>query len=157
MHLRKEIARQLIISTALIVGCAGAIYGKTKLLEELDNSTHVVLYVGDTISVKLKSNITTGYSWSTVDLPASVELVKSKNEPGKEGKVGNLVYIHSLLRPSSPANPCFFCATPARLRKTNQRQKHSACHFRLGIGPQLLQTRFIDFPRNICLHGRVSI
>lgn len=88
MHLRKEIARQLIISTALIVGCAGAIYGKTILLEELDNSTHVVLYVGDTISVKLKSNITTGYSWSTVDLPASVELVKSKNEPGKEGKVG---------------------------------------------------------------------
>ena len=62
---------------------AGAIFAKTLLLDDSDNNTHVGLYVGDTLSVKLKSNVTTGYNWSAKDLPAALKLLVTKNESGK--------------------------------------------------------------------------
>jgi predicted secreted protein len=62
--------------------------GKTMLLDETDNNTRVVLYVGDILSLKLKSNMTTGYSWNTKDLPSSLQQIDSKAEPGKGGRLG---------------------------------------------------------------------
>ncbi len=79
---------KITIVALLIVGCACAIRGKTVLLDESDNDTRVMLYVGDTLTVKLKSNVTTGYSWSPAALPASLEQLENKNELGKSGKVG---------------------------------------------------------------------
>jgi predicted secreted protein len=43
------------------------------LLDESDNNTRVVLYVGDIVSVRLKSNMTTGYRWNTKDLPSALQ------------------------------------------------------------------------------------
>ena len=62
--------------------------GKTMLLDESDNNTRVVLYLGDIISVRLKSNMTTGYRWNTKDLPSALQQVDSKAEPRKGGRVG---------------------------------------------------------------------
>ncbi len=62
--------------------------GKTVLLDETDNHTHVALYVGDSISLKLKSNPTTGFSWSVADLPAFLQQLESKAETGKGGHLG---------------------------------------------------------------------
>jgi inhibitor of cysteine peptidase len=62
--------------------------GKTMLLDERDNNTRVALYVGDIVSVRLKSNMTTGYRWNTKDLPSSLQQIESKGEPGKGGRVG---------------------------------------------------------------------
>jgi Chagasin family peptidase inhibitor I42 len=59
--------------------------GKIMLLDETDNHTHVVLYVGDSLSIKLKSNPTTGYSWSVAELPVFLQQLDSKTEPGKGG------------------------------------------------------------------------
>jgi inhibitor of cysteine peptidase len=62
--------------------------GKTILCDESDNNTRVQLYVGDTLSVRLKSNVTTGYSWNIAELPNSLRAVDSKSESGKSGRVG---------------------------------------------------------------------
>jgi inhibitor of cysteine peptidase len=62
--------------------------GKTMLLDETDNHTRVVLYVGDAISVKLTSNPTTGFSWSVANLPAVLQQLESKTETGKGGRAG---------------------------------------------------------------------
>ena len=62
--------------------------GKTVLLDETDNHTRVVLYVGDSLSVRLKSNPTTGFSWSVTDLPVFLQQLDSKTETGKRGRIG---------------------------------------------------------------------
>jgi inhibitor of cysteine peptidase len=76
---------QLTVAVCLITLMAT---GKTMLLDENDNNTRVVLYVGDIVSLKLKSNMTTGYGWNTKDLPSSLLQIDSKAEPGKEGRAG---------------------------------------------------------------------
>ena len=81
--------KNLFISSFLLLfAMASNLNGKTVLLEEADNGTRVVLNVGDTLSIKLKSNATTGYSWSASDLPSSLQLTGAKTVPGKAGRVG---------------------------------------------------------------------
>jgi predicted secreted protein len=92
MSLRRGISRLLLLTMTLITVCACGVGGKTVLLDESDNDTRVVLYVGDTISVKLKSNITTGYSWSPADLSTSTAMIENRNEPGESGRVGEPGY-----------------------------------------------------------------
>ena len=62
--------------------------GKTTLCDESDNDTRVLLYVGDTLSIRLKSNVTTGYSWNIAELPNTLRAVDSQAESGKSGRVG---------------------------------------------------------------------
>ena len=88
MSLQRMLSTKVTIAALLIVVCAYAIRGKTVLLEESDNDTRVMLYVGDTLTVKLKSNSTTGYSWSSAPLPAPLEQLENKSKPGKSGNVG---------------------------------------------------------------------
>ncbi len=68
--------------------CALALHAKTILLDEYDNSAHVDLYVGDTISVKLKSNITTGYSWSITSAPPCLQQLGSKQDQNNSPRIG---------------------------------------------------------------------
>jgi inhibitor of cysteine peptidase len=68
--------------------CAVALRAKTILLDESDNSTRVVLNVGDTFSVKLKSNMTTGYSWNVASTPPCVQQVAADRESKKNARVG---------------------------------------------------------------------
>ena len=62
--------------------------GKTILCDESDDNTRVILNVGDTLSVRLKSNVTTGYSWNIAELPNTLHAVDSKAESGKSGRLG---------------------------------------------------------------------
>ncbi|MBM3708400.1 MAG: protease inhibitor I42 family protein [Actinobacteria bacterium] len=54
------LAAALIISIFAFAGCASS----TAALTEKDNGKSIELKVGETITVKLESNPTTGYSWS---------------------------------------------------------------------------------------------
>jgi predicted secreted protein len=90
MTVRQRITRKIIPTIVVIVPCGCAVCGKTILPDESDNDTNLVLNVGDTISIKVRSNCTTGYSWSPGDLPGFLELLESKDESGKNGKEGQL-------------------------------------------------------------------
>jgi predicted secreted protein len=102
VSLRRGISRRFLLTVALTTVYACSLGGKTVLLDESDNDTRVVLYVGDTISVKLKSNITTGYSWSPADLPASVEMIENRNESGEGGRMGEAGYRSFTFKPINP-------------------------------------------------------
>lgn len=62
--------------------------GKSLVLDELDNGTHICLNVGDTLSIKLKSNPSTGYSWKIEDLSPVLQQIEAKTTPGKKGSLG---------------------------------------------------------------------
>lgn len=87
MQLRRTFRFPLVASLAL-VALAMIAAGKTTLCDESDNNTRVILYVGDTLSIRLHSNVTTGYSWNTAELPNTLQEVDSKTESGKSGRLG---------------------------------------------------------------------
>jgi inhibitor of cysteine peptidase len=68
--------------------CAIALNAKTILLDESDNATRVVLNAGDTLSVKLKSNMTTGFRWSVASAPSCIQQVAAEKESKINAHVG---------------------------------------------------------------------
>jgi len=79
--------------------------GKTILCDESDNNTRVILNVGDTLSIRLKSNVTTGYSWNIAELPAALHAIDSKSESGKSGRVGEAGFQFFTFRAATPGEP----------------------------------------------------
>jgi inhibitor of cysteine peptidase len=88
MFANKRLLHIVVVLFLLVLADSPQPSCKTMFLDESDSNTRVVLYVGDTITVRLKSNITTGYSWSPAALPASLHQTDRKTEPGKSGRAG---------------------------------------------------------------------
>jgi inhibitor of cysteine peptidase len=61
---------------------------KTIPLDESDNRSHICLYTGHVLTIKLACNPTTGFSWGQTDFPTNLELLSSKSEPGATDRVG---------------------------------------------------------------------
>lgn len=61
---------------------------KTLLLDDADDNSHICLYVGDTLTIKLPSNRTTGYSWGQPESGAHLELLSTKQEQAATDRVG---------------------------------------------------------------------
>jgi len=61
---------------------------KTLLLNEADDNSHLCLYVGDLVSIKLVSNPTTGYSWGKPENVAHLKLISAQSEKGSTDRIG---------------------------------------------------------------------
>ena len=70
---------------ALVLFVADA---KTILVDESDDSSHICMYTGDILTIRLVSNPTTGYSWTNTDSPSNLELLSSKSTPGQADTAG---------------------------------------------------------------------
>jgi predicted secreted protein len=57
-------------------------------LDETDNNIRVALFVGHLLTIKLKSDPTTDYSWDTADMTSGLQQLDSKTEPGRSGRLG---------------------------------------------------------------------
>jgi inhibitor of cysteine peptidase len=79
----KHIVLSLLMATLAATLCA-----KTLFLEESDNNTHLCLNLGDTLMIKLPSNVTTGYSWTITTPAATLEQLVSDRERAKDAPVG---------------------------------------------------------------------
>ena len=79
---------RLYLILLMLSSFAVALAAKTVLLDDSDNSTHMCLNVGDTISIKLKSNITTGYSWEATSVPSCLLRGESKQEQKSNPRMG---------------------------------------------------------------------
>jgi inhibitor of cysteine peptidase len=77
------IALFLLICTILVTPA------KTLLLEDSDDNSHICLYVGDTLTLKLSSNPRTGYSWGKPDNLLHFRLVASKAQQGSSTAPGS--------------------------------------------------------------------
>jgi inhibitor of cysteine peptidase len=88
-HVRMSLALGLT-GLLLVAGCSLA--GSTAL-GEADDGTAVTVGVGDTVTVRLPSNVTTGFKWVVVDpgpLARSGEAVyEAPDAPGAVGAGGN--------------------------------------------------------------------
>lgn len=79
---------------------------KTLLLDESDDNSHLWLYSGDLLAIRLASNPTTGYSWSNPDSPVNLELLSSKSERGSSdspGASGFQVFSFKATKPGDSA------------------------------------------------------
>ncbi len=61
---------------------------KTLLLDEADDNSHLCLYVGDLVSIKLVSNPSTGYSWGKPENIAHLRLISAQSEKGSTDGMG---------------------------------------------------------------------
>jgi predicted secreted protein len=61
---------------------------KTLLLDESDENTHICLYPGDILTIKLISNPTTGYTWTNPESPTNIELLSSSSTRGSADPSG---------------------------------------------------------------------
>jgi predicted secreted protein len=81
---RKSLALlMLLLSLFLFVTQA-----KTLLLDDSDDSSHLCVYVGDTVTIKLASNPSTGYSWGQPEGIAHLQLLSAQPEQGPADRVG---------------------------------------------------------------------
>jgi inhibitor of cysteine peptidase len=64
------------------------VQSKILLLSDSDDNSHIYLYVGDTITIKLVSNPTTGYSWAKPEHITQLKLVSSRAEQGGSERAG---------------------------------------------------------------------
>jgi inhibitor of cysteine peptidase len=62
--------------------------GKTLLLDDSDDNSHLCLYVGDTLTIKLASNPTTGHSWGQPEGAAHLQMLSAEAEHGASDRVG---------------------------------------------------------------------
>lgn len=80
---------------ALLMFPVGFLTAQTKL-SRLDDGNEINLSVGDTFSIQLKGNASTGFSWDVVDpLPSSVKLIEKTytvDTPTKCGSGGVFVF-----------------------------------------------------------------
>jgi predicted secreted protein len=75
---------------------------KTILVDESDDSSHICLYTGDILTIKLVSNPSTGYSWTNTDSPSNLDLLSSKSTPGSadgSGAPGYQTFSFKATRP----------------------------------------------------------
>jgi inhibitor of cysteine peptidase len=79
----KHVALALLIATL-----AATLSAKTLFLEESDNDTHLCLNPGDTLVIKLQSNVTTGYSWSITTPAETLQQLVSDSERAKDAPLG---------------------------------------------------------------------
>jgi len=61
---------------------------KTLLLDDFDDNSHIYLYVGDTLTLKLSANPSTGYSWGKPDNLLHFRLIASKAQQGSSTNPG---------------------------------------------------------------------
>jgi predicted secreted protein len=73
----------LLLSHFLLVAQA-----KTLLVDDSDDSSHLCLYVGDVVTIKLASNPSTGYSWGHPEGIAHLQLLSAQPEQGSASRVG---------------------------------------------------------------------
>ena len=86
----------IVFSTA---GCNSALTAK-------DNGTTVTVKTGDTFTIKLEGNPSTGYTWEAKDLDTSIleqvgEAEFSGGVPGMVGSGGNLTLTFKALQPGT--------------------------------------------------------
>jgi inhibitor of cysteine peptidase len=62
--------------------------GKALLLDDSDNNSHLCLYVGDALTIKLASNPTTGYSWGQPEV-SHLQIISTDSERGSSKRVGD--------------------------------------------------------------------
>ncbi len=130
-----------MFAATLIVLCGCVSSGKTVLLEDSVGGTRVILNVGDTQAVKLKSNFTRGYSGRPAELPGSIELLKNKSESGEVGETGPQSYVFKAIKPcDSPLLLPYF----VRLNRTSAQRRQFACLFRLRLIRKIPQNRNCD-------------
>ena len=103
MHRLSPRPRMYLIFAALLF-CAVALHAKTILLDETDHSTHICLNVGDVLSVKLKSNVTTGYSWDTDSVPSCIREQQTKQKEKKNPRIGESGFQVFVFKATSPCN-----------------------------------------------------
>jgi inhibitor of cysteine peptidase len=72
----------LVLLLALFVA-----QGKTLLLDDSDDNSHICLYVGDTLTIRLASNPTTGFSWGQPEV-THLQALSSDSEPGTSKRAG---------------------------------------------------------------------
>jgi inhibitor of cysteine peptidase len=84
-HLWRKLFALFVLAFPLLLFVA---QGKTLLLDDSDDNSHLCLYVGDTITIKLPSNPTTGYSWGQPEGGAHLELLSTKQEQGATDRAG---------------------------------------------------------------------
>jgi inhibitor of cysteine peptidase len=86
--MRRPTARNLLVRLVLVSPLFLFVTpGKTLILDDSDNNSHLCLYVGDTLTIKLASNPTTGYSWSPPEV-SHLEIVSADSERGSSKEVG---------------------------------------------------------------------
>lgn len=90
----------VLLSTVLAATLA---FAASVTVTESDSGSHPSLVVGDTLAIRLKSNLTTGYSWVvTATDPA---LLRKKSEqykkpaPGRAGRGGVQIFTFTALKP----------------------------------------------------------
>ncbi|MGB7848998.1 MAG: protease inhibitor I42 family protein [Candidatus Acidiferrum sp.] len=79
---------KLLALCALLPFLLFATYAKSLLLDESDESTHICLYPGDTLTIKLVSNPTTGFTWTNPESPTNLALLSSKSTRDPADPVG---------------------------------------------------------------------
>jgi len=85
---RPPVGKVLALLLLLFPGCLLVTQAKTLLLDDSDDSSHLCLYVGDRVTIKLPSNPTTGYSWGQPQGVVNLELLSTQSEPGASDRVG---------------------------------------------------------------------
>jgi predicted secreted protein len=86
--MKKHFLATAVLLTLLLGLLAATVSGKTLLLDEEDNNTHLCLNPGDTVILKLKSNVTTGYSWSVTSATGVLEQISSDQKRPADAPVG---------------------------------------------------------------------
>jgi inhibitor of cysteine peptidase len=87
--MRRRIARNLLVRLLLFsLLFLFATPGKTLLLGDSDDNSHLCLYVGDRLTLKLASNPTTGYRWGEPEV-RHLEVISADSEPGSSERVGS--------------------------------------------------------------------
>jgi inhibitor of cysteine peptidase len=86
MSFRISPSRFVLLLVVFALALLGA-HGKTLLLDDSDDNSHVCLYIGDTLTIKLASNPSTGYSWGNPQV-SHVQMISSDSKEGSSGRVG---------------------------------------------------------------------
>ncbi len=87
MHRPSSLAR-VHLTLAMLFFSTEAVRAKTVFLDDSDHSTHICMNVGDRITIKLKSNVTTGYSWDTSSVPSCLVRQESKQKQKSSPRIG---------------------------------------------------------------------
>ncbi len=104
----------------LIPFVLATVHAKTVLLDDSDDNSHLCLSVGDTITLKLSSNPTTGYSWAKPEATSHLEMLSSRSERDSPSELDRQASRFSPSRPRNRASP------PWSLTTFTVREKHAS-------------------------------
>jgi len=87
MRLRTAVIIALLLSLAV---AGGVLVARERQAEAMRSQGIIIgkVAVGETYTIVLESNPTTGYSWHAVYDEAGLELVEQEYEPGESGLIG---------------------------------------------------------------------